>query len=140
MNVSKCSSVYIELFVLDDGWFGKRNNDTTSLGDWFSNLEKLPNSVEGLAKKITDMGLKFGLWFEPEMVNKDSEMYRTHPDWVLGDPERNHCHGRNQYILDFSRKEVVDNLYEQMCKVLDCGHISYIKWDMNRSMSEVKTS
>lgn len=133
----KAKALSIELFVLDDGWFGKRNNDTTSLGDWFSNLEKLPSGVEGLAKKITDMGLKFGLWFEPEMVNKDSEMYRTHPDWVLGDPERNHCHGRNQYILDFSRKEVVDNLYDQMCKVLDCGHISYIKWDMNRSMSEV---
>lgn len=133
----KAKELGIELFVLDDGWFGKRNDDTTSLGDWFSNRTKLPGGIKGLAEKIAALGLQFGLWFEPEMISKDSELYRTHPEWVLGDPDRNLCHSRNQYILDFSRKEVVDHIFEKMCKVLDCGSISYIKWDMNRSMSEV---
>ena len=94
----------IELFVLDDGWFGKRNDDKAGLGDWYPNLEKLPNGISGLGKKITDLKMKFGLWFEPEMVNKDSELYRKHPEWTLETPNRNSCHGRNQYVLDFSNQ------------------------------------
>ena len=127
----------IELFVLDDGWFGKRNDDKAGLGDWYPNLEKLPNGISGLGKKITDLKMKFGLWFEPEMVNKDSELYRKHPEWTLETPNRDSCHGRNQYVLDFSNPEVVDYVYEMMAKVIEEGKISYIKWDMNRCMSEV---
>lgn len=127
----------VELFVLDDGWFGKRNSSSTSLGDWYPNLEKLPEGITGIAKKIEAMGLKFGLWFEPEMVNKDSDLYRAHPDWILSTPGRSTCHGRNQYVLDFSRPEVVDYIYEMMRRILDDAPVSYIKWDMNRCMSEV---
>ncbi len=127
----------IELFVLDDGWFGKRNDDFAGLGDWFPNLDKLPNGITGLAKKITDLGMKFGLWFEPEMVNKDSDLYRTHPEWTLETPGRISGHGRNQYVLDFSNPDVIDYIYESMAKVIGEADISYIKWDMNRCMSEV---
>lgn len=127
----------IELFVLDDGWFGKRNTDASSLGDWYPNLEKLPGGISGISEKIEEKGMKFGLWFEPEMVNKDSELFRNHPDWVLADLERNYCHSRNQYVLDFSKEEVVEYIYRQMRKVLSEARISYIKWDMNRSFSEV---
>ena len=127
----------IELFVLDDGWFGKRNDDHHSLGDWYPNLEKLPEGITGLAKKIEKLGLKFGLWFEPEMVNKESDLYRKHPDWILATPDRASCHGRNQYVLDFSREEVVDEILRQMEDVLSNAPISYVKWDMNRSMTEV---
>lgn len=88
------------MLVLDDGWFGKRNWDNCSLGDWYPNLEKLPNGITGLAKKIEDMGMKFGLWFEPEMTNKDSDLFRAHPDWILADVRRQYCHSRNQYVLD----------------------------------------
>ena len=127
----------IELFVLDDGWFGKREDDHSSLGDWYPNLEKLPDGIAGIAKKVAAEGMKFGLWFEPEMVNKDSNLYREHPDWILSTPGRHISHGRNQYILDFSRAEVVDAIYGQMEKILEDAPISYIKWDMNRCMSEV---
>ena len=127
----------IELFVLDDGWFGKREDDHSSLGDWYPNLEKLPDGIAGIAKKVAAEGMKFGLWFEPEMVNKDSNLYREHPDWILSTPGRHISHGRNQYILDFSRAEVVDAIYGQMEKILEDAPISYIKWDMNRTFSEV---
>lgn len=127
----------IELFVLDDGWFGKRNDDTTSLGDWYPDLEKLPNGISGLAQKIVDLGLKFGLWFEPEMANMDSDLYRAHPDWILSTPGRKPSHGRHQFVLDFSREDVVDYIYGLMEKVLRESPISYVKWDMNRCMSEV---
>lgn len=127
----------IELFVLDDGWFGKRNDDHAGLGDWFCNMEKLPCGIDGLSKKVHEEGMMFGLWIEPEMVNKDSDLYRLHPDWVMNDPEYQCCHGRNQYVLDFSRKEVVDAIYEMLDKVLEKADVDYIKWDMNRSMSEV---
>ena len=127
----------IELFVLDDGWFGKREDDHSSLGDWYPNLEKLPDGIAGIAKKVAAEGMKFGLWFEPEMVNKDSNLYREHPDWILSTPGRHISHGRNQYILDFSRAEVLDAIYGQMEKILEDAPISYIKWDMNRCMSEV---
>ncbi len=133
----KAKDCGIELFVLDDGWFGKRNDDTAGLGDWYPNLDKIPDGIAGLSKKITAMGMQFGLWFEPEMVNKDSDLYRAHPDWILQTPERTASHGRNQYVLDFSRPEVVDCIYAQMEKVLSEAEISYVKWDMNRSMTEV---
>ncbi len=133
---SKAKDLGIELFVLDDGWFGKRDNDQTSLGDWSVYLEKLPNGVDGLAKKINDLGLKFGLWFEPEMVNEISELYKTHPDFVIKTPNRKMSYGRNQYVLDFSRPEVVDYIFEKMCETIDKANISYIKWDMNRNITE----
>lgn len=126
----------IELFVLDDGWFGTRCGDTSGLGDWWANTERLPEGIRGLSEKIEALGLKFGLWFELEMVNKDSELYRAHPDWILQTPGRNTCHGRNQYVLDFSRKEVVDYIYGLVVKILRESRISYIKWDMNRYITE----
>lgn len=137
LNIAKTAKeLGIELFVLDDGWFGERNNDKAGLGDWFVNSKKLPNGIIGLSKKIEEMGMKFGLWFEPEMVNKDSNLYRSHPDWIIHTPNRKASHCRNQYILDFSRKEVVDYIYGIMSKVLREASISYVKWDMNRYMTE----
>ena len=126
----------VEMFVLDDGWFGKRCSDRAGLGDWVANRDRLPGGIAGLAQKIDDMGMKFGLWFEPEMVNKDSDLYRAHPDWILHVPGRPSTHGRYQYVLDFSRKEVVDCIYGMMEKILSEAKISYIKWDMNRSITE----
>ncbi|WP_404451942.1 alpha-galactosidase [Virgibacillus necropolis] len=127
----------VELFVLDDGWFGKRDDDTTSLGDWFVDKDKLPNGITGLAKKINALGLEFGLWFEPEMVSKLSKLYQSHPDWIIHVPNRNISHGRNQYVLDFSRVEVVDYIYELMAEILNAAPIHYVKWDMNRYMTEI---
>ncbi|MGM0924019.1 MAG: alpha-galactosidase [Bacillota bacterium] len=126
----------IELFVLDDGWFGERNDDTSSLGDWFENNEKLPNGIKGLSEKIEALGMKFGLWFEPEMVCKDTLLFKEHPDWILATPDRLASHGRNQFILDFSRKEVVDHIFTLMDNIISTSKISYIKWDMNRYMTE----
>ena len=126
----------IELFVLDDGWFGTRCDDTSGLGDWYANTDRLPNGISGLSKRIEDLGMKFGLWFELEMVNKDSELYRKHPEWIIQTPNRNTSHGRNQYVLDFSNPEVVDYIYEMVDKILRESSISYIKWDMNRCITE----
>ena len=126
----------VELFVLDDGWFGARCNDFAGLGDWTPNRDRLPEGLASLARRINDLGMQFGLWFEPEMVNKDSDLYRAHPDWIIHVPGRRESHGRNQYVLDFSRPEVVDCIYDQMAKLLSEANISYIKWDMNRSISE----
>lgn len=125
-----------ELFVLDDGWFGARRNDKAGLGDWKANRDLLPNGIEGLCRRMNEMGMEFGLWFEPEMVNKDSDFYRSHPDWILEVPDRPGCHGRNQYVLDFTRKEVIDAIYDQMTEILDKAPLAYIKWDMNRSITE----
>lgn len=133
----KAGSIGIELFVLDDGWFGKRNDATTSLGDWHVNNEKLPGGLKGLSQKIEKLGMSFGLWIEPEMVNKDSGLFREHPDWILADIRRNYCHSRNQYVLDFSKKEVVDNIHEQIRGILSEAAVSYVKWDLNRGFSEV---
>lgn len=133
---TKAHEAGIELFVLDDGWFGKRNDDHRGLGDWYVNMDKLENGISGLSKKVTDMGMRFGLWFEPEMVNEDSDLFRAHPDWILATPGRTPSLGRNQYVLDFSRKEVVDAIYDMMEKVIADSTISYIKWDMNRSITE----
>ena len=133
---SKAKECGVELFVLDDGWFGQRNDDHAGLGDWVANPERLPNGIKGLSERIEAMGIKFGLWFEPEMTNKDSDLYRAHPDWILHTPGRNTSHGRYQYVLDFSRKEVVEYIYEMMAKILSEAKVSYIKWDMNRSITE----
>ena len=132
----KAKSCGVELFVLDDGWFGKRRDDYAGLGDWYPAKELLPNGITGLSEKIDAMGLKFGLWFEPEMVNPDSDLYREHPDWALSIPDRNASLSRHQLVLDFSRGEVVDHIFEMMAKILRESKISYIKWDMNRSITE----
>ena len=127
----------IELFVLDDGWFGHRDNDRSSLGDWFVDYTKLPNGLTGLAEKINDMGLAFGLWFEPEMISPDSELYRAHPDWCLHVVGRESSLRRHQLVLDLSRREVCDYIIDAMSKTLSTVPISYIKWDFNRNFSEV---
>lgn len=126
----------VEMMVLDDGWFGHRDDDTSSLGDWYPDLKKLPQGIRGLAEKIENMGMKFGLWIEPEMVNKDSRLYEEHPDWVIRVPYREACHGRNQFVLDFSKEEVVDYIGDRISRILQDAPVSYIKWDMNRSISE----
>ncbi|BFL14666.1 alpha-galactosidase [Enterocloster clostridioformis] len=133
----KARELGIELFVLDDGWFGKRDDDTTSLGDWYPDLHKLPDGITGLAGKIRDMGMKFGLWFEPEMVSRDSRLYRAHPDWMLGSTDRPVCTGRHQYVLDFSKDQVVEYIGDRMEEILGDGGVSYVKWDMNRSISDL---
>ena len=133
---AKAKECGVELFVLDDGWFGARSSDRAGLGDWKANRDRLPDGVAGLSQQIESMDMRFGLWFEPEMTNKDSDFYRAHPDWILATPERSQSHGRHQYVLDFSRKEVVDAIYEQMAAILQEAEISYIKWDMNRSITE----
>lgn len=125
-----------ELFVLDDGWFGKRNSDTCSLGDWYVNYDKLPSGIDGLAEKINNIGLDFGLWFEPEMVNPDSDLYRAHPDWAIHTPNRECSLHRNQLILDLSKDEVCEYIIESVCKILGSANISYVKWDMNRYMTD----
>lgn len=141
LNIARnAKNVGIELFVLDDGWFGTRNDDRQGLGDWFSNKNKLTNGVEGLSHKIEKLGMKFGLWFEPEMVNKNSDLFRKHPDWIIQTPNRSASFGRNQFVLDYSRKEVVDYIYNMMEKIISNSKISYIKWDMNRCITECYSS
>ncbi|MCI8453109.1 MAG: alpha-galactosidase [Lachnospiraceae bacterium] len=136
----KAKECGVELFVLDDGWFGARRNDRAGLGDWEANRKLLPGGITGLAERITRLGMQFGLWFEPEMVNRDSGLYRSHPDWILSTPGRHASQGRYQYILDFSRPEVVEHIYRQMAKILREAEISYVKWDMNRSITECFSS
>lgn len=133
---SKAKECGVELFVLDDGWFGKRTSDYAGLGDWYPNTDRLPNGIKGLAERIENLGMKFGLWIEPEMTNMDSDLYRNHPDWILHVPNRNSCECRHQYVLDYSRKEVVDYIYNMLAKILREAKVSYIKWDMNRSITE----
>ena len=132
--------VNIDMLVMDDGWFGKRDDDNSGLGDWFVNEKKLGGTLGNLIKRINDLGVKFGIWIEPEMVSEDSDLYRKPPDWALTVPGRNPVRSRNQLVLDFSRKEVVDEIYDQICKVLDQGNIEYVKWDMNRSLMDVYSS
>lgn len=127
----------VEMFVLDDGWFGKRNSDTSGLGDWTVNRKKLHGGIEGIAKSINKMGMRFGLWFEPECVNEDSDLYRAHPDWAISVPDRAKSLGRNQLVLDLTRKEVRDYIVESVCAVLDGAHIEYVKWDYNRHISDM---
>ncbi len=127
----------MDMVVLDDGWFGKRDNDLSGLGDWFVNEEKLGGKMKELIYWVHRKGLKFGLWIEPEMVNEDSDLYRAHPDWAMAVPGRKPVRGRQQLVLDFSRKEVVDAIFESICKVLDEDTVDYIKWDYNRSIADV---
>ena len=127
----------VEMLVMDDGWFGKRDDDNAGLGDWFVNEKKLGGSLGELVEEINAKGLKFGIWVEPEMVNEDSDLYRAHPDWAMTIPGRHPVLGRNQLILDFSRKEVVDAIYEAISRVLDSANIEYVKWDFNRSIFNV---
>ncbi|QLB50715.1 alpha-galactosidase [Streptococcus sanguinis] len=136
----KAQEVGVELFVLDDGWFGQRTNDHAGLGDWFVNPERLPQGLGSLAERIHGLGMQFGLWFEPEMVNKDSQLYRTHPDWLLAVPDRQPHHGRNQFVLDYSRPEVVDEIFERLSAVIKEAQLDYIKWDMNRPLTDVFSS
>ena len=133
----EAASMGIELFVLDDGWFGKRSNDRGGLGDWWVNQEKLPGGLSALADRINALGMQFGLWIEPEMVSEDSQLYAEHPDWALCAPNRDYTRGRSQLVLDFSRQEVRDYIYSELGKVLSSANITYLKWDMNRSLSEV---
>jgi alpha-galactosidase len=135
--VDEAKELGIELFVLDDGWFGQREDDQTSLGDWFENEGKLASGLAGFAQKVHDKGLQFGLWLEPEMVSGDSELNRQHPDWLLQVPNRKPALSRSQYVLDFSRQDVRDHLYQQLSQLFDTVAIDYIKWDMNRSLSDV---
>lgn len=127
----------IEMLVLDDGWFGKRNNDDSSLGDWFVNEEKLPGGLKYLAEELNKMGLQFGIWLEPEMISPDSELYRAHPDYALHIPGREPTQARQQLVLDLSRQEVRDCVYEKIHAVLSSANIAYVKWDMNRELTDV---
>lgn len=126
----------VELFVLDDGWFGERNNDNAGLGDYNVNLKKLPHGIKAFAEKIRKIGLDFGLWFEPEMVNEDSDLYRTHPEYAIKLTHRDAVLGRNQLVLDLCKKEVRDYIVEQVSAILDEADVSYVKWDMNRHIAE----
>ncbi|MGU8223890.1 alpha-galactosidase [Clostridium perfringens] len=133
----EASKLGMELFVLDDGWFGNRNDDKSSLGDWFVNEGKLKGGLSKLAKDINNMGLKFGLWFEPEMISPISKLYEKHPNWCIHIPGRTRSQARSQLILDLSMKEVCDYIIESVSKILESANISYVKWDMNRNMTEV---
>ena len=133
----KAAALGVEMMVLDDGWFGKRDDDNSGLGDWFVNENKLPGGLNPLIQRVNALGMKFGLWVEPEMVSEDSDLYRAHPDWALTLPGRAPAMGRNQLVLDLGRAEVVDYLTERLSTLLRENHIEYIKWDMNRNMSDV---
>lgn len=134
---SEAKELGIEMLVLDDGWFGKRENDKSSLGDWFVNEEKLGQPLGELIQKINEIGLKFGIWIEPEMISEDSDLYREHPDWAFVVPGRKPERSRSQLVLDFSRKEVVDTIFDRICAVLDQGNVEYVKWDVNRSIGNM---
>ena len=137
LNLARgASALGIEMLVLDDGWFGVRNDDKCGLGDWAVNTDKLPSGIQALSRAVHEAGIKFGLWIEPEMINKGTKLYEAHPDWLIGDPLRKRSHGRNQYVLDYSRPEVVDGIFNQLIQVFDGASIDYIKWDMNRNITE----
>lgn len=141
LNIARqASKLGIDMMVLDDGWFGKRDDDCSGLGDWFVNEKKLNGGLKALVEKINVMGMKFGLWFEPEMVSEDSDLYRNHPDWAIQIPGRKPMRSRYQLVLDMSNPEVVDYLYGVMSAILRENHIEYVKWDMNRSISDWYTA
>ncbi|MCP1102996.1 alpha-galactosidase [Aequitasia blattaphilus] len=135
--IDEAKDLGIEMFVLDDGWFGKRENDDSSLGDWFENRGKIKNGLSQLANQVHSRGMKFGIWYEPEMISEDSNLFRQHPDWALSVPGRERSPSRSQYVLDFSRKDVRENIYRQMKELLNEVEIDYIKWDLNRNMTDV---
>ena len=133
----RAADLGLDMLVMDDGWFGARNDDHRGLGDWKPNMAKLGGTVADLARRVNEVGLGFGIWVEPEMVNEDSDLFRAHPDWALTVPGKEPVLGRDQLVLDLSRPEVRDNLFEQLCAVLDQGGIDYVKWDYNRSIVDV---
>ncbi len=133
-EAKKCG---IEMLVMDDGWFGHRNDDNTSLGDWQVNEKKLPGGLKYLVDEVNKIGLKFGIWFEPEMISPDSDLYKKHPDWAIALPERVPCRSRNQFVLDLSRKEVRDYVFDMVAAVLHSANIEYVKWDMNRQLTDL---
>ena len=133
---TKSAELGVEMLVLDDGWFGKRNDDNSSLGDWFVNKKKIKMGLNNLVEKIKEIGMSFGIWVEPEMVSEDSELYKKHPDWVIKIPGRNVVRSRNQLVLDVSRREVIEYLYESISSILKSADIRYVKWDMNRSIGD----
>lgn len=138
INLAKdAAELGIEMVVMDDGWFGKRDDDNTGLGDWYVNEKKLGCTLGEMITKINNLGVKFGIWFEPEMVSEDSDLYRKHPEWALQIPGRKPVRSRYQLVLDFSREDVRNYVFEMMCSVLDQGNIEYVKWDMNRSIIDV---
>ena len=126
----------VEMLVVDDGWFGHRDWDNSSLGDWFEDKNKLPNGIKGLCKRLNDIGMDLGVWFEPEMISEDSELYRNHPDYCIKVPDRDPMKGRWQLVLDMSRKDVRDTIYDMMYKILSESPVKYIKWDMNRNITD----
>lgn len=130
----------IEMLVMDDGWFGKRNDDNTSLGDWQVNEEKIKGGLAHLVEEVNRIGLEFGIWFEPEMISPDSALYEAHPDWAIRIPGRTPCRSRNQYVLDLSRPEIVDYVYECVAAILRSANITYVKWDMNRQLTDIGSS
>ncbi len=130
----------IEMLVMDDGWFGHRNDDSTSLGDWFVNEDKLKGGLKYLVDEVNKIGLKFGIWFEPEMISPESKLYAEHPDWAIAIPGREACRSRNQYVLDLSRPEVVDYCYEAVAGILRSANIEYVKWDMNREHTDLHSN
>lgn len=134
---AEAAALGIELFVLDDGWFGHRDSDNSSLGDWTPDEKKLPGGLKPLADAVTGLGMQFGLWLEPEMVSPDSDLFRAHPDWAIQIPHRPMTLCREQYVLDFSREEVRDAIWTQIKAILDSVPVSYIKWDMNRQLTEL---
>ena len=133
----EASKLGIEMLVMDDGWFGHRDSDNSSLGDWFVYEKKLKGGLKYLVDEVNKLGMKFGIWFEPEMISPDSELYKAHPDWAIQIQGRPLTLCREQYVLDYSRKEVRDHVYGMMKKILDSANIEYIKWDMNRQLTEV---
>ena len=138
LNIAKgASELGVEMLVLDDGWFGKRDGDVSGLGDWYVNTDKLEGGLKPIADGINAMGMKFGLWFEPECISEDSDLYRAHPDWAIQIPGRQPNRSRYQLILDMGREDVRDYLYERMTAILDSANIEYVKWDMNRHISDV---
>ena len=136
-EAKKCG---IEMLVMDDGWFGHRNDDNTSLGDWQVNEEKINGGLKHLVDEVNVIGLQFGIWFEPEMISPDSKLYEEHPDWAIALPDRTPCRSRNQFVLDLSRKEVRDYVYEAVASVLRSANIAYVKWDMNRQLTDLGSS
>ena len=133
----QASQLGIEMLVMDDGWFGHRDSDNSSLGDWFVYEKKIDGGLKHLVDEVNKLGMKFGIWFEPEMISPDSELFKAHPDWAIRIEGMPMTQSRQQYVLDYSRKEVRDCIYGQMKKILDSANIEYIKWDMNRQLTEV---
>lgn len=135
--LDRAKDIGVELFVLDDGWFGQRDNDRSSLGDWVEYPNKITGGLANFSKEVHDKGLKFGIWIEPEMVSQDSNLFKEHPDWLIHVPGRTPAPGRDQFLLDLSRQDVQDNLYQQLSNLFTSIEIDYVKWDMNRNMTDI---